>query len=81
MAAVAWVILQRALTCIPGNNTTLAQALGKDWKGKLSPVVYLAAIVLAFVHVGLSLAGYALVALLWLIPDRRIEQHLDHHGE
>jgi hypothetical protein len=76
---MAWVLLQRALVCIPGNNTTLAQALGKDWKGKVSPVIYLASIALAFVHVGLSLAGYAAVALLWLIPDRRIEHHLNNH--
>jgi hypothetical protein len=55
----------------------LAQALGKDWKGKISPLIYLASIALAFVNVGLSLAGYAIAAALWLIPDRRIEQHLN----
>ncbi|HEV6967463.1 MULTISPECIES: TMEM175 family protein [Roseateles] len=80
MAALAWVLLQRALLCLPGANTGLAQALGRDWKGKVSPVIYLASIGLAFVHVGLSLAGYALVAALWLVPDRRIEHHL-RHGE
>ncbi len=78
MAALAWVLLQRALLCIPGNNTALAEALGRDWKGKLSPVVYVAGIALAFVDARLSLAGYAFVALLWLIPDRRIEQRLAH---
>jgi uncharacterized membrane protein len=77
MAALAWMLLQRALRCIPGNNHLLAEALGRDWKGKLSPLVYVASIALAFVHVGLSLAGYALVALLWLVPDRRIERHLN----
>ncbi len=81
MAALAWVLLQRALVCIPGNNTALAEALGRDWKGKISPVVYVAGIALAFVDARLSLAGYAFVALLWLIPDRRIEHRLEHHGE
>ncbi len=77
MAALAYILLQRALICIPGNNTVLAQALGKDWKGKISAVIYLVSIALAFVHVGLSLAGYAIAAALWLIPDRRIEHHLN----
>ena len=78
MAAAAWALLQRALGRIPGNNTELAQALGRDCKGKISPVIHLTSIALAFVHVGLSLAGYAIAAALWLIPDRRIERHLNH---
>ncbi len=78
MAALAWMLLQRALLRIPRNSTALAEALGRDWKGKLSPIIYLVSIALAFVHVGLSLAGYAAAALLWLVPDRRIERHLDH---
>lgn len=76
MSALAWALLQRSLVRIPSNRTALAEALGRDWKGKVSPLIYLASIALAFVHVGLSLAGYALVAALWLIPDRRIEHHL-----
>ncbi|MDP1165930.1 hypothetical protein, partial [Klebsiella pneumoniae] len=71
MSALAWALLQRSLVRIPSNRTALAEALGRDWKGKVSPLIYLASIALDFVHVGLSLAGYALVAALWLIPDRR----------
>ncbi|CAM3694112.1 TMEM175 family protein [Roseateles saccharophilus] len=81
LSALAWMLLQRALLRIPGNAAILVEALGRDWKGKLSPLIYLSSIALAFVHVGLSLAGYALVALLWLIPDRRIEHQLRNHGE
>jgi hypothetical protein len=54
----------------------LALALGRDWKGKLSPVVYVAAIPLAFVSSWIASGLYAFVALLWLIPDRRIERAL-----
>jgi hypothetical protein len=56
----------------------LAKALGSDIKGKISPVFYLAAIALAFVSPGISLAIYALVALMWLVPDRRIEHAIAH---
>jgi uncharacterized membrane protein len=51
----------------------LAEALGRDVKGKISPVLYAAAIGLAFVYPWISVAIYALVALMWLVPDRRIE--------
>jgi uncharacterized membrane protein len=54
----------------------LATALGRDWKGKLSPILYLTAIPLAFVSPALANTLYVLVALIWLVPDRRIERHL-----
>ena len=77
MAAIAYMLLQRTIILRQGPESLLAAALGKDWKGKLSPAFYLAAIPLAFVNPWLSSALYVLVALLWLIPDRRIERALE----
>jgi uncharacterized membrane protein len=54
----------------------LAKALGSDIKGKISPILYVAGIVLAFVSPWISIAIYALVAVMWLVPDRRIENTL-----
>jgi len=79
MAAIAYYILQRAIMAHQGRNSLLASALGRDWKGKLSPTLYLAAIPLAFVSPWIASGLYALVALLWLIPDRRIERVLAKH--
>lgn len=79
MAALAYYILQRAIIAQEGPDSVLVKALGSDWKGKLSPVLYFAAIPLAFVHPALSNGLYLLVALLWLIPDRRIERALASH--
>jgi uncharacterized membrane protein len=76
MAAIAYYILQRTIIASQGENSVLAAAIGKDWKGKISPVLYLAAIPLAFVSVWISNALFIFVALLWLIPDRRIERVL-----
>jgi uncharacterized membrane protein len=76
MAAIAYYILQSAIIAQQGPNSLLAQAVGRDWKGKLSPALYLTAIPLAFVSPWISNGLYAFVALLWLIPDRRIERAL-----
>jgi len=76
MAAVAWYILQCAIIANEGRASIVASALGRDWKGKLCPVLYLAAIVLAFANPWIANAMYAGVALMWLIPDRRIERTL-----
>jgi uncharacterized membrane protein len=73
MPAIAWYLLQKAITRTHGTGSTLAKALGSDIKGKISLAFYVAAIVLAFVSPWISLAIYALVALMWLVPDRRIE--------
>ncbi len=81
MAAMAYHVLQRAIIASQGANSLLAMAIGKDWKGKLSPVLYLAAIPLAFVNVWISTGLFIFVALLWLVPDRRIERALEKHGE
>ena len=76
MAAIAYYILQRRIIASQGPNSLLAAAIGSDWKGKLSPLLYLAAIPLAFVSSWIASGIYILVAFLWLIPDRRIERVL-----
>lgn len=76
MAAVAYFILLRALLTIHPPDSRLAQAVGRDVKGKLSVVIYLVAIVLAFIAPWLSVALYVLAALIWFVPDRRMEKTL-----
>ncbi|MFO1513135.1 MAG: TMEM175 family protein [Verrucomicrobiota bacterium] len=76
MAAGAYLILQRTIIAQQGQNSLLAAAIGKDWKGKLSALCYFAAIPLAFVNPWIATGLYVLVAFLWLIPDRRIERVL-----
>ncbi len=73
-AAIAYYILAHALIARHGKDSVLAQALGNDFKGKISPLFYAAAIGLAFVNVCLSCALYVGVALMWLVPDLRIER-------
>jgi uncharacterized membrane protein len=77
MAAIAYFILQRDIIAHDGRDSLLAEALGRDWKGKLSPIFYLLAIPLAFIAPWISNVLYALVAFIWLIPDRRIERLFD----
>ncbi|HXE54155.1 MAG TPA: TMEM175 family protein [Tepidisphaeraceae bacterium] len=74
LAAVAYWILQQSILRAPGGNPLLAAALGRDLKGKISPFFYLAAIGLSFVNRWIACSLYVLVALIWLIPDRRIER-------
>jgi len=76
MPAIAYYLLQMAIMHKQGTQSLLAQALGTDLKGKISPVLYFAAIGLAYVSPWLSIAIYALVAVMWLVPDRRIEHVL-----
>lgn len=80
LAGSAYFILARALIALHGNNSVLAIALGRDLKGKLSLVFYAGAIPLSFVYVWLACALYVLVAVIWLIPDRRIEKTLSRWG-
>jgi uncharacterized membrane protein len=77
MAAVAYFILQRSIIASQGGHSLLAQALGRDIKGKLSMVMYLLAIILANFYPWVAATIYALVALMWLVPDRRIEAVID----
>ena len=76
MAGFAYFILQRTIIAQQGKNSLLASAIGKDWKGRASMVIYIAGIPLAFVSPWISNALYVLVALMWLVPDRRIERVL-----
>jgi uncharacterized membrane protein len=76
MAAIAYWILQRQILRTEGPQSILAVAVGRDVKGKLSPFLYVLGIGAAYVHPGTADVVYALGALLWLIPDRRIEQAL-----
>ena len=78
MAAVAYWLLQRAIIAHQGKQSLLAEAVGRDWKGKLSPILYFLAIPLAFVSPYLSNGLFVLVAAMWFIPDRRIERVLMH---
>jgi len=74
LPAIAYYLLQKAILRQQGTHSVLANAFGRDLKGKVSPALYLAAIVLAFVSPRLSIAIYVLVAAMWLVPDRRIEK-------
>lgn len=76
MSAIAFTILQMVIIRVDGPHSKLASALGGDLKGKFSLGMYLAAIPLAFVHEAISHVLYVAVALIWLVPDRRIESHL-----
>jgi TMEM175 potassium channel family protein len=79
MAGTAYYILQRAIISEQGPDSLLKKAIGTDWKGKMSPLLYLAAIPLAFVSSRVANGIYLLVALIWLVPDRRIERVLAKH--
>jgi uncharacterized membrane protein len=76
MAAVAYWVLQQTIIAAEGPTSVLKAAVGGDWKGKASPLLYLTAIVSTFWVQWLAQALYVLVALVWLIPDRRIEHAL-----
>ncbi len=76
MAALAYWLLQMTLIAANGTDSVLKRALGRDWKGMISPVLYIAGIAASFWQAKLALAFYVGVALLWLIPDRRIEKTL-----
>ena len=72
-AGVAYYILQSLIVAEQGPDSALARALGRDLKGKASPVIYIVGIALGFVSRWLALAAYIVVALMWFIPDRRLE--------
>jgi len=84
MAALAYTVLQHTIIVADGPSSFLKAAVGTDWKGRASPVLYLIAIGAAFVAPWLAQVIYVAVALLWLVPDRRIERALarkPHRGE
>jgi uncharacterized membrane protein len=76
MPGVAYYTLQQVIIRAQGPNSALARALGRDFKGKSSPLLYVVAIGLAFVHPWIACAIYVFVALMWLVPDPRIERGL-----
>jgi uncharacterized membrane protein len=81
MAAVAYTILQKAMIAQQGANSPLARAVGNSLKEKLSPVFYILAIPSAFLSPWISGAFYVLVAIMWLVPDLRIERALEEHKD
>ena len=76
MAGGAYRVLQQTIIAAEGENSVLKRAVGNDWKGKLSPVLYMIAIAVTFWSPWVAQAIYVSVALLWLVPDRRIEHAL-----
>ena len=73
-AAIAYYVLQTLILRGHGPDSVLARALGRDWKGKLSPVLYLAGIATTFVDRWIGIGFYILVAVVWFVPDRRVER-------
>jgi len=76
MAAIAYYILQQLIIASQGPDSILKKAVRGDWKGKLSPLIYITAIPMAFLSEWISLGLYVFAALIWLVPDRRIEHVL-----
>jgi uncharacterized membrane protein len=80
-SGIAYVILQGLIIRSQGSDSPLKRAIGKDWKGKASPVLYCLGIGGAFLHRGFAMACYVSVAAIWLVPDLRIERVLSEGGE
>lgn len=74
MSGIAYYILTRSLIAQHGHNSTLAKAIGRDGKGIISLIIYALAIPLAFVHTWFSISFYIVVAIVWIVPDKRIEK-------
>ena len=79
MSALAYFILQRVILAANGKDSILAKAVGKDWKAMISPVLYICGIIFAFYMEWMAGFFYAFVALMWLVPERRIEKALSGH--
>jgi uncharacterized membrane protein len=80
LAAIAYYILQSVIVAEQGRESKLAESIGRDFKGKLSPVFYVIAIAASFVRPWIAGGIYVVVALMWLIPDRRIARVVDERG-
>ena len=78
LAGVAYYLLEMAILAEHGGDSALARAVGNDLKGRVSVVIYLVAIPLAFVNHWIALGLYVVVAIMWFVPDRRIEARLNH---
>lgn len=79
MAAVAYFVLQQTIIRSQGEDSLLKKAVGDDWKGKMSVILYAVALPLAFLSELVSQGIYLFIALVWLLPDRRIERALNDH--
>jgi uncharacterized membrane protein len=79
--AISWVVMQRVIISAQGKDSALRRALGRDLKGKLSPFVYLVGVALSFVDTRAAGLIYAGAAVVWLVPDRRVEKLLDAGAE
>jgi len=79
MPAIAYFVLQQLIIAAQGPSSVLKRAIGGDWKGKVSPILYAIAIPTAFWSRWISLSVYVLVALIWFVPDRRIERIVSAH--
>ncbi len=77
LAAIAYYILQTTIVCQHGRESKLATALGRNFKGKISPVLYAVAIPLSFFRAWIAGAIYVFVSLMWLVPDRRLARVLE----
>src|SRR6185437_1837655 len=76
MAGIAYLLLQQVIIRAQVPNSILKKAIGRDWKGKLSAVLYVAAIIVTLRSPSIAQAIYVIAALIWLVPDRRIEKRL-----
>jgi len=77
MAAISYFVLQQCIIAADGPGSVLKRAIGSDWKGKASPILYITAIVAAFLVTWVAQAIYVAIALIWLVPDRRIERTIN----
>ena len=80
LAAIAYYVLQQTIVRAEGEDSLLRQAIGRDLKGKLSPVIYVLGIALCFVDPVLGIVPYVVVAVIWLVPDRRLEGFIAQRG-
>ena len=76
LAAIAYLVLQKRIIASQGQDSLLAVAIGGDWKGNVSPLLYVTAVLAAYWLPWVAMACYVAVALIWLVPDRRIERAL-----
>jgi uncharacterized membrane protein len=81
MSAIAYYILKTQILLTHGKDSLLSKALGKDLKGKISPILYLIAVASTFINQWIAGSIYIIVALMWLIPDKRIERTIEHEKE
>ena len=81
LAGLAYLLLERSVIRADGPDSAVRQALGRDLKGRISPLIYLFGIISSLLWVWLAIAAYVLVAVIWLVPDRRMERYIDAHME